>query len=80
MQVLEAMHSVGKRSFGDLKPENVMVVGKKNLTLVDFSSSLDDAQGELLSSKLGLLLPIFRLIPFLPMPFPLQAFACPISI
>ena len=40
------MQSVSKRSFGDLKPENVMVVGKKNITLVDFSSSLDDTQGE----------------------------------
>lgn len=45
-QVLADLHSRGGRSFGDLKPENVIVAGKK-LVLIDWCSSRDEMQGDL---------------------------------
>ena len=44
-QVLADLHSRGARSFGDLKPENIIMAGKK-LVLIDWCSSRDTAQGD----------------------------------
>lgn len=45
-QMLADLHSRGGRSFGDLKPENIIVAGKK-LVLIDWCSSRDEEQGDL---------------------------------
>ncbi len=44
MQVLDLMFGKHGRTFGDLKPENVIMAGR-TLKLVDFSSSVAPGQG-----------------------------------
>ena len=66
LQTLDDMHSRHQRSFGDLKPENVITAGKK-LVFIDWCSSKDAEQGDsccavlfqlMLQSNHGIIAPV----------------------